>query len=579
MRDHGLKIRRRGDKFEADVCPFCHGGNSTDRRTFVVYPEGNFKCLRGSCGMTGTFWKLAEHYGDDPKQFFSSNGNRHSNGLAHRTPKPDFIPQDIDDLVSGLTDEARAYLHRRGFTDALLESVNIGCNTDGAIMFHYFHNGHVCLTKYRLPKIEKKKTVWASKDSLWVLWGIEQCDDWDTIVITFGEYDRMACRQARVNNVVSVPGGDENTDWITHNWNDLERFKTIILWPDNDDSGRKSYPHIADRLGSERIRVVKTPYKDANQMLGTLLQEKSREEAEDAIYDAVMSAEWHISGDLIEVVDIPERELDFSGYLTGLPFLNRALHGFLKSQLTVHTGDSKAGKSTALTQIAAVAIQQGARVCAWSGEDDEYDYKYRMYIHIGGVAGTTLKTSQAGRQYAVLRPEWKDRIDAFLRGRSLLLNKRHGVTEDVLVDRFELAYKRNGCDVFIVDNLMKIVSGKDTNQVYFRQAQIINELSDFAKTYKVHVHIATHINKSGADTEPPTKNSVSGAKEITNLADNVVSWWRVPEEVKHQFAGAQTVCSVLANRIFGDEPRANLIYDWRIKRFGETHVEMEREYV
>jgi len=251
----------------------------------------------------------------------------------------------------------------------------------------------------------------------------------------------------------------------------------------------------------------------------------------------------------------------------------------LKGQLTVHCGDSKHGKSVALTQIACSALEQDGVVCIWSGEDDEHSFKYRLDVHIAGYEGTEIKTSHAGREYAALRPEFRERIDRFLRGRMYLYNKRTGVTEDRLVECFELARKRHGCDVFIVDNLMKMVAARDTQQIFFRQAQIINKLSDFAKDNNVHVHIATHINKGGTQDIPPSKNDVSGAKEITNLADIVLAWWRVPVNVKALYENRDAVCGILANRVFGDEVQANLFFDWRVKRFAEEFDELGKRYL
>jgi hypothetical protein len=597
LRSKGLRIRRRGDKAECDICPFCGGGDSIDKRTFVVFLDqegGNYKCMRGSCAVSGSLWQLCEHFGDDPKQFYKPDGNGYK---SYKRPveavevKPKFVPPPRETQFTynaeqfqllDFTPEALEYLYRREFSDECLASVQIGCNPQGEICFVYYHKGEVCFVKVRQPVVARgsdraMRAAWSG--GLRVLWGLEECDSWDTLVITFGEYDRMAVRQAGVLNVVSVPGGDSDLEWINTCWHDLERFKTIILWADNDPSGDKCLPIVASRLGEHRIRVVRTEYKDANDMLVRLAREKGREGAQDAIYEAVQASQWYVTDSLVHVVDILPKEQDFRGYLTGFTFLNRALHGFLRGQLTVHTGDSKAGKSTALTQISAACIAQGATVCAWSGEDDNDTYKYRMDVHLGGYIGTEVKVSRAGREYAVLRPEYQVPVNDFIRNRLYLLNQRFGVTEDNLVENFELAFRRYGCDVFIVDNLMKMVASKDTTQIFFRQAQIINRLSDFAKDFGVHVHIATHVNKGGIDVEPPTKNSVSGAKEITNLADNVISWWRVPDGAKEQFQGADAVCSVLANRMFGDEPMCNLRYDWRVKRFGETVDDLHMEYV
>ena len=63
LRGKGLSFRRRGQKAEVQFCPFCSGGESGDKYTFVVYLDesgGNYKCMRGKCAESGSFWQLAE---------------------------------------------------------------------------------------------------------------------------------------------------------------------------------------------------------------------------------------------------------------------------------------------------------------------------------------------------------------------------------------------------------------------------------------------------------------------------------------------------------------------------------------
>jgi hypothetical protein len=149
----------------------------------------------------------------------------------------------------------------------------------------------------------------------------------------------------------------------------------------------------------------------------------------------------------------------------------------------------------------------------------------------------------------------------------------------VLIENFQLAFQRFGCDTFVVDNLMKIVAGKDSDNINFRQTQICNRLSDFAKSYRVTIHLVTHTNKTGLDTEPPTRKSVSGAKEIINLADRVLSWWRIPEAIKGQYGQNETLVSILADRVFGNEGSKAVRYDRLVKRYGQNVDELCRDYL
>ncbi len=122
---------------------------------------------------------------------------------------------------------------------------------------------------------------------------------------------------------------------------------------------------------------------------------------------------------------------------------------------------------------------------------------------------------------------------------------------------------------------MKLVASKDTNNLNFRQTQIINKLSDFAKETRSIVDVVVHTNKADDEQEPPTSSrEIAGAKEIVNLCDSAVNWWRVPEALKDKYGGADAVCTILENRVFGIKAQANLIFDWRIRRFAETQEQL-----
>lgn len=70
LRDLGLSFGKSGKFLTFRYCPFCSGGTSRDQLTFIVHAlDGNYSCSRSKCGMRGSFWKLIEFYGRDPRDF------------------------------------------------------------------------------------------------------------------------------------------------------------------------------------------------------------------------------------------------------------------------------------------------------------------------------------------------------------------------------------------------------------------------------------------------------------------------------------------------------------------------------
>jgi hypothetical protein len=66
----GWTYRHRGRWLDLKLCPVC--GGHQDRSTFAVHAEdGNYTCLRSSCGATGSFWMLIELAGRNPRDFIA----------------------------------------------------------------------------------------------------------------------------------------------------------------------------------------------------------------------------------------------------------------------------------------------------------------------------------------------------------------------------------------------------------------------------------------------------------------------------------------------------------------------------
>ena len=104
---------------------------------------------------------------------------------------------------------------------------------------------------------------------------MDMCAFSQPLIITEGEIDTLSLYEAGIRNVVSVPSGCSNLDWIDTCWDWLERFQSIILFGDNDEPGRKMVREVVRRLDEARCMVVEeypdrpdgTPCKDANEIL------------------------------------------------------------------------------------------------------------------------------------------------------------------------------------------------------------------------------------------------------------------------------------------------------------------------
>lgn len=80
------------------------------------------------------------------------------------------------------------------------------------------------------------------------------------------------------------------------------------------------------------------------------------------------------------------------------------------------------------------------------------------------------------------------------------------------------------CDAIVIDSLMKCSVNEDDMNA---QKEFIDRVCVAARDLGIHIFVVAHSRKGQDETtEPPTKWSVMGSSNITNLADNVVTVYR-----------------------------------------------------
>ena len=100
-----------------------------------------------------------------------------------------------------------------------------------------------------------------------------------------------------------------------------------------------------------------------------------------------------------------------------------------------------------------------------------------------------------------------------------LFNRVGKVTADEIRGLIIYASEVLGASHVMIDSLVKCGMGTDD---YNAQKDFVSELSEYAKEYKVHIHLVVHMRKGQSEAVMPDKFDVKGAGEITDLADNVL---------------------------------------------------------
>lgn len=512
----------------AELCPFCHGGEHGDKHTFYVgLYNGAFKCHRGSCGKEGSFRDLCHHFG--MRADIKTVAPFPSIGKAKKEYKP------CEVVVGELTETAERYCALRGLSRATLDAFRIGCDEKGNLMFPCYRDGVLTHVKYRVPgkwtKESGRPKEWGTPGTAPILFGMDNVSYNKPLYITEGMFDAMSLYEAGITNVVSVPNGCKNLEFVTLCWDWLEKFQQIILFGDNDEAGLEMVHTLMKRLGEDRCLIAKDypelvmngkdygrPCKDANEILFTLGPDALRDVADHCEPAPIKGILNLADVTFVDPVTVPR-------IMTKIPELDNCINGLVEGGITVFSGKRGEGKSTLCGQLLLNAIEAGERVCAYSGELSSQNFLNWIMLQATERRFLQVRTdSRSGKVFASVPYAVQDRIREWIDGKFFLFdNNATGDEEDegeAIIRVFTMCARRYGCKLFLVDNLMTITAGQE--EELRAQTRFASALKKFAVKYKCHVLLVAHPRKQKPG-ELFTNDSVSGSANITNVADNVIN--------------------------------------------------------
>ena len=334
--------------------------------------------------------------------------------------------------------------------------------------------------------------------------------------VTEGEIDAMTAWDYGLSVPLSVPFGGGNgakQQWIEAELDRLAQFETIFLALDMDAEGDAAAAEIASRLGRHRCRRVRLPRKDLNECRKAGIGADEIRRCFDAAAtldpeeltragahtDSVISLFWPKSG------DEPGYRLPWGKVADKVRFR--------PGELTLWTGATGAGKSQVLSHALVAMGEQGARVCIASLEMLPGQLLRRAVKQAGNV---DRPTEPFIREIMGWFDEWM-----WVFGQV----GKAGVGR--ILEVFEYARCRYGCDVFVIDSLMRLGVGSED---YQGQEKAVFEVVSWAVEKGVHVHLVAHARKAdrsnGTAHAVPDAEDVKGTSEIASNAANIIGIWR-----------------------------------------------------
>ncbi|HAT1781230.1 TPA: toprim domain-containing protein [Legionella pneumophila] len=435
---------------------------------------------------------------------------------AHKIPK--FVKPNLSQL-SDLDPKSRVqeYLvNERKLTIKTVQSYQIGQRGDD-IVFPYLRDEVAIFVKYlRVQRANGKKEMQVEPNCEPCLFGWQMLpNNARTVAICEGEIDAMSLYQYGFP-ALSVPfggGAGNKQKWLEYEFERLAIFDEIYLCFDNDKEGQAATIELLERLGRHRCRLVKLPYKDANECLQKAVSpeeiQECFEKAKTLDPEELKSAKEYAE-QVIEEFYPPEGT--HLGYESPWDKARSKIL-FRPDELSVWTGINGHGKSQFLGQIILHVMKQGARVCIASLEIKPKRLLMRLTRQASAL-------SEPSKEYIQAIHEWY--------GDKLWLFDLVGTAKSQrLLDVFLYARQRYGIDVFVIDSLMKLDIAEDD---YKSQKAFMEKLCDFKNQHNCHIHIVIHPRKGANELLPPGKLDNKGTGAISDLADNCFTIWRNKEK-------------------------------------------------
>lgn len=431
-------------------------------------------------------------------------------------------PPEINAVAPNPNGQMMLFLkNERKLTEKTIAAYSVlGCPQKKAIVFpSYSPSGTLLNRSYRT--LGANKRVWQDAECAPSLFGWQSLTEQDyrnrKIILAEGQIDAMTWHQWGYA-ALSIPNG-AGMSWIEYEWENLEAFSTIYIAFDSDGPGKKFMETVVNRLGKHRCLIISTPKKDANDCL------KAGYTADDA-KDWVENAKIPQIKKLVLAKDLKERvenEMLLKDEPFTLPFLKKTewhttQEGFWwrPGEVTITGGYSHAGKTTFLNFMMSNLLADERRMMVASLEMPCHKLMLRLIETFHGKA--TPEAVEGFYKYAGDFVAYVDHVGS--------------IAQDELFEMMQFAYRRYGCEHFIIDSLMRI-TGLEEN--FPAQGEFTQKLQDFAKQTMTHVHLVAHLGKPPINPPKghrPSMYSIKGSSLLTNNVDNIVLIQRNLEKMK-----------------------------------------------
>ena len=459
-RSIGAETHVKGDELFFKHCPKCNGSGS-DKNTFSINLDtGAFKCFRASCDYHGHFVELARDFGF-PLEFEQPR-------IYRKLPQVKVVTRP----------PAVKYMASRGIGAEVCERYKITSHRDNpAIVVFPFYDEHGTLQfiKYRNTKFSGSgNKEWCERDTMPILFGMYQCENFERLIITEGQIDSLSVAQCGVPNAVSVPTGALGFTWLANCWDWIIKFSEVIVFGDYERGVVTLAETLRARL-PQTVKVVRgADYlgeKDANAILTKYGERAVRAAIDNAEVPRLRHVKDLASVESVDLNALPKIK-------TNIREVDRVIGGLVMGQVVLLTGKRGQGKSTFMSQLIAEALDANESVFVYSGELANYHFKRWLDYQLAGGRNISSQINAYGDYEHTLTDEIVTSISDWYRGRAYIYDSEYiaeGADEfESLTVTIEKVIAQYGVWLVCIDNLMTAMEAvNDNTQLYLAQSNFV----------------------------------------------------------------------------------------------------------
>jgi len=506
------------------------------------------------------------------------------------------------DASISTTEHTDAYLAKRSFTKTTIDFFHLKEDAHGNLVFNFYDlTGRLVGQKYRPTRPIQKgmPKYWWQKDcsSCYSLFNMQNIDITQPLVITEGMLDAMAVWQAGFHNVVSIPSGATDDNWVEWNYDFLSNFKSITLWFDPDKAGEEGLKKTMQRLGEYRCKIVE-PVNEIADAVEEYYHQYTTESIRktdannvlialdgSAVLSCINSAKDIDNPKIKKLFNYnPVQLQDLPSISFGCKGIDKILYGNFENSLLIVTGKPSGGKSTLLNQLyISQPLEERKKVFIFSGE-----------LTASMLVGNLLRPLASNRHiqeydngedkpkgYSVnhdtiskLAEYYLDDVFIFDDGED---ENELSTSGNNLLEQMEYAYRKHNCTVFILDNLLTLdLSNVQGDGKLEKQIEFVKLLKKFTRKYPVRVALVAHSRKAQAGMMGEQGlDDIEGSGAITKLADRCISVKRLNREEEEYDVEVKCLKDRQGN---ATNEKVKLYYDIPSMRFYSDEAELNRTY-